>query len=298
MPEVCEVLITAIYLAMVLKGYRLESIKINSGKYKRELPEGFANFSKRLPLKLIDVSSKGKFMWMEFEDNNFMMNGFGLVGEWGFEKKEYSHIELVFTKGTSKKTLYFSDARNFGNITFGDRNQLEEKKRKLAPDLLQTPFTDKMFEEWFDNYNKTDARGNQMIVKVLMDQGAIGSGIGNYLVAESLYEAKISPKRQLNSFTVEDKHYLAKAIRKVTKQCFYTSYAGYLDNIRGMVEYVRNGESVRSGEPELFHPTTTIDPTEFKFKVYQKKKDLLGNPIIGDKIITGRTTYWCPTVQK
>ena len=45
----------------------------------------------------------------------------------------------------------------------------------------------------------------EYLVKVLMDQQALVSGIGNYLVAEILYDAKLNPHRELDKLSNKEK---------------------------------------------------------------------------------------------
>src|SRR5690606_16237701 len=99
--------------------------------------------------------------------------------------------------------LYFNDVRNFGNMEITNNIEiLNNKLNSLAPDFLKEDFTNNEFHQMIVSYvhvnNKlSQARMNKEIVKVLMDQNSIGSGIGNYLVAEILFKAKISPYTKL-----------------------------------------------------------------------------------------------------
>ena len=63
-----------------------------------------------------------------------------------------------------------------------------------------------------------------------MDQNDIVSGIGNYLSAEILYDAKISPHRQLDKLSNTEKKQLAHSMRKIVKLAYYDNKTGYMEH--------------------------------------------------------------------
>jgi formamidopyrimidine-DNA glycosylase len=306
MPEVVEVCMTTLYLKHYLLNKKIIKINVLSGRYKKTPMKGFAELVKKLPLQINDINSKGKFIWLESHDNSnkehIMLNTLGLEGSWSFVKSEHSHIEFEFADiSNDKKHLYFNDTRNFGTMEFtSDRNKLNEKLNELGEDLLKTPFTETDFRTRLGNVIKKKHGGDIEIVKVLMDQkkkSGVGSGIGNYLSVESLYKAKISPYTKAidiyNNVNLCSK--LSKSIKYIIKLSFMTAEVGYVGELdKDMIEWIK---SMRKSTYNI-HPDINIKNNIFVFNVYRKKKDSLGNDVVGDKIINGRTTYWCPAVQK
>ncbi len=61
---------------------------------------------------------------------------------------------------------------------------------------------------------------------------------------------------------------------------------------------MKHAKLVSTGKYPDYLKSQKIGKEKFEFKVYQQKTDDLGNEVIGEKIITGRTAYWCPNVQK
>lgn len=299
MPEICEVLLTTQYLSKIIGKY-ITNIKILGGRYLKKNISGLDKLS--FPLKIISIQSHGKFLWMTLNDNNnvtwYMMNTFGLTGKWSYEKIEHSNVKFVIKKNKSsekKIPVYFCDMRNFGTISFTNSETiLHNKLDKLAVDMLQNDISKKDFKKLIKNYKNKKKK----IVIVLMNQNkndGIISGLGNYLVPEILYRSKISPHRTLNDLSDEDMDILYKTIKYVLKLCYITNETEYISHMKKFLH--SHTKNVGCGVfPDYIHEVK-IGNDKFQFMVYRKKLDPLGNKVIGEKIITGRTTYWCPIVQ-
>jgi formamidopyrimidine-DNA glycosylase len=162
MPEVCEVVLTAQYLVTKLKGRYLTGLHVVGGKYKRLQLPGKNLIGDHQPLRVQNVDSKGKFMWFELVDPKgvevYLMNNFGLTGEWSFKKSNSDRVIFVmetdpYSKDNRKYKLRYSDARNFGLLQLTTkRDVLDSKINKLAPDLLKTDFTANDFIGWVRSY--------------------------------------------------------------------------------------------------------------------------------------------------
>lgn len=286
MPEIAEVALTAEILEKYLLGKKLESFDFVGGKYTRTSPVGYDDFIEDLPLTVKEINSRGKFLWFELGNskNNctwYIWNTFGLNGMWSFEEQNYTKAVLTFTNG---KTAYFSDMRNFGTFKFSQSlPDLESKLESLSPDFLK--------DEDFDISKISNIK--MPIVKILMDQKKVGSGLGNYLVAEVLYKAKLSPHRLGTELSKSDIDRLTKAIKYIVKLSYVDNHIGY------MVELEK--EASKIGRIN-YHPDIKLKNKTFRFKVYRKKTDPLGNKVEAEKIVGSgpnkRTTYWVPAVQK
>jgi formamidopyrimidine-DNA glycosylase len=301
MPEVVEIAITAQYLLSKLKNKEITEFKVLSGRYTHQDLEGEKIIKNNLPIKIKDIDSKGKFMWFELKNQKkeiYLMNTFGLTGEWSFEKQKNSRLEIK----VDDKYLYFTDDRNFGTIIITDeKDDLDKKINKLADDVLKTEFTEEEYLNKFKAYvSKSKTRKNISIVKFLMEQDktkSIGSGIGNYLSVEILYRAKISPHRQLGDLSDDEIKEIAYWIKKVTKLCYLSNVTGYMIRLEDYVKPHR--EKVEKGELPEYHKDIKIKKDEeFEFLVYRQKKDKHGNEVKNDEIIKGRSTYWVPKIQK
>lgn len=287
MPEGPEVALTAEILNAKLKNQILTKIKFVSGRYgpDRSKPVGYDFFKKYLSMTVLKVNSKGKFMWFELEsesDNTkfYIFNTFGLTGMWSFSKPKYNRIKMTFEDGTS---CYYSDMRNFGTFKFSNNgHELKSKLEELGPDVLKD-----------DDFNLSMLKKyTKPIVEVICSQKVL-SGIGNYLSAEILYEARISPHRPANSLTSNERSKLLHAIKYVTKLAYTNNDIGYMINLKTELADDKDITVKKN-----YHPSTDIDDNVFNFNVYGKKFDPKGNKVIADKIIKGRTTYWVKELQK
>ncbi len=269
MPEVAEVAITADYLNHILVGDTITDFKIVNGRYTKKIPEGYDEFIKDLPLKIERISSTGKFFWMIVSNKDktwYIWNTFGMSGGWTARSVKKPNWTLI----TENNLVNYVDHRNFGTIKFStDHEAWNDKIKGLKPDLLRD-----------DDYDMVEImRYKKPIVAILMDQTKGGSGIGNYLVAEILYRAKISPYRLGTELTGED----------VTNLVYWTKY---------MTKYAYQKNIKYFNMPNIYHPNIILDTTSFRYLVYRQQFDPYGNQVIGSKIIPSRTTWWVPEIQK
>jgi len=319
MPELPEVLLTSLFLNDKLQNKSMTNMTILGGRYTRHEMEGIKIFKSYKPFTVLSVNSKGKFLWFELQGKNnkiyYLLNRFGLTGAWGFTQEEYSHIMFNITNDDKTEALYFSDARNFGSMAFtAKRPDLDDELNELGEDFLKTTFTNDEFHQRIKNIILDKAGkikqtiANKEIVKILMNQKAkdgLGSGLGNYLAPEILYDSKISPYTKLltiyNNRTLSDK--LSHSIKYVTKKAFMTADVGYLEDLdKSMdvfIKKLRKDIAKDNNHVYNFHPVIHLkDDDIFAFNVYRQKEDPLGNKVEVAKIITGRSTYWVPDVQK
>lgn len=293
MPEVCEIALTSEMLYNVLINYQLIKINVIDKKFKK-VPKNLPKINKLLPIKVIDINSKGKLMWIEFTDQNnknvYMTTGFGLEGKWSFEEGKYAKMSFVFeNKNEDKKTLIWNDIFSYGNIAFyTEKKDFTKKINSLGMDFLKSTYDYHIIWEKIKNIKKTKFN-NKMIVELLMDQKKLGSGLGNYLTPEILYRAKIKPSRKVSTLTENDAKILTKTIKRVLKLCYHSNDNKYLTFLQKYLnKYVR----------KTYHDSTDIDDEGFEFLVYRRKEDDFGNKVKADKLIKGRTTYWVPLIQK
>lgn len=300
MPENCEVCLTAQYLDSKTCDSNITKIKILSGRYSHKSFNGFTEFEKILPAKIKSIDTKGKFLWFVLTSKNkeyYILNTFGLTGKWGFKPLDFARVKFTINDPTTKKkyNLYFDDVRNFGTIEFtSDKKKLEQKLNKLAPDALKSQFTDAEFKYWIYEYKNK----KQMLVKVLMDQTqtkGIVSGLGNYLVPEILYRSKLSPYRTIKSLDDPEIKQLAKSIKYILRMCYIKNNTDYVSHL---VTFLKShNDKIKNGKfPDYYDDIKTVEK-DFQFTVYRQKEDPEGNPVLADKIINGRTTYWVPVIQ-
>ena len=272
MPEGPEVTIIREDLNNYLSGYNLTKIEIYPmGRYRNKAPNNFLVVEDNLPLKLLEIKSKGKLIYWVFEKKITLLNTLGMSGIWTKNLSNHISISMEFNLDGKKKKVYFVDQRHFGTLKFlTNKKDLQDKLKKIGPDVLNDP---DMNSQLF--IKRITKNKNQNITKVLMDQKII-SGIGNYLKSEILYDCKISPLRKIEDLTEKDLYNLYKSSRKVIKN-----------------SYMNRGVSIKDfkdiDEKKGNH--------QFNLEVYCRDKDRYGNKV--ERITTPdkRTTYWVPSVQ-
>lgn len=249
-------------------GLNLLSIRILSGRYEKTTPFGLKDFI--LPKKLGSVDTKGKFIYFGFEktvDNirvadGYVWNTLGLTGGWTEDYHPHNRVEFVFEGGRS---LFFFDQRNFGTFHFG-KTQMETaiKLDSLGMDFLLGTRPELSLEVFKKKKNQ-----NKTLAEILMNQENY-AGVGNYIKAEALYRARLSPHRLGNSLSQEEIILLHQSLHDVVNQA-YQSKLNYWNPIE--------------------------DGDSFKKVIYKGSVAPCGNAIIGEATKDGRTTWWVPAVQ-
>lgn len=118
-----------------------------------------------------------------------------------------TRAEFTFEDGAK---LFFNDQRRFGWIKLLPTVEVPniDFMKKVGPEPLDPDFTSRDFEERFKR------RPNTNIKAALLDQSVV-AGIGNIYADESLWGAKIHPKRLVKTITDDEFKNLFKEVRAV-----------------------------------------------------------------------------------
>ena len=221
-----------------------------------------------------EIKCHGKFIYLRIRGNNSILDQWrvfhtlGMGGGWTVSKKPSKNLclELVLHNRAKQEnfSIYYYDSRRFGTFKFleGDEGvyALQRKLTKeLGPDLLdqENPISLQVFQ------TRVKARkGTWTVPQVLMNQ-AVVAGIGNYLKAEIMHDARVSPHRTLESLTDEE---IARL------------HAASLDHINRAYQAKKDRSAPR-----------------YTFSVYNRKtcRDCK-KPIKREKTADKRTSHWCP----
>ena len=224
---------------------------------------------------------KGKFIYFVFQDDWYLFNTLGMSGGWYHKKKTNTgcHIEYSDNKNHGKSkinTLWFDDQRHFATFKFvKGKSELEKKLKTIGPDLLNDTINE---EDFINKYRKF----NNKIIDIVLNDQKVFSGIGNYLKAEILYMAGISPPAKIKDISDNKLKELLKCI---------------IDRIN--TSYKLGGASVEHYSDLNSHKGQFHN----YFKVYKQKTDPFGNKIISERVSKpndpkSQQTYWVPAVQK
>lgn len=294
MPEGPEVRRSTDQLAEKLVGKRLaNAFQTRRGRYRQTPPIGFKEFLGQIqgcgtPL-ITEVNCKGKFMWWKFEFGPkqltlmperkpwYLWITYGMTGQWTDEETSHATFGVYYGDTMTSEGnfvqppgLYFNDSRHFGTLKFvNDQKAHEKKLASLGPDMLSNPPSWEVFRDRMQKKNRT-------LAEALMDQSTI-SGVGNYVKADALYLAELSPHRMTCSLRDNDLMRLRDQIVNVVK-----------------ASYANNGATLKTYR----NPDGSEGGAQRRFAVYGNKTDPMGNPVVKEETKDGRTTHWVPAIQK
>jgi formamidopyrimidine-DNA glycosylase len=194
-------------------------------------------------------------------DGPTLLLHFGMTGDliWsGDEPGRHRHdrLMLAFVEGGE---LRYRNMRKLGGVWLAhDERELGGILGDLGPDALTLDR-----KEFLDRLGRR--RG--AIKAALMDQ-RLFAGIGNILADEVLWQARLHPKRAIDSLDDDERRHLYTQMRKVVREA--VERFDYLPRKRSWLSHVR-------GEPNARCPRC-------------------GTPL-AKTVVGGRTTYFCPDCQ-
>ena len=262
-------------LAQLLEGSTLLEVEIRSGRYGRHgPPTGWMDLQAALPLQIQSVGVKGKFIYWILQGEWQLWNTLGMSGQWVLSGTPDSHCHVRFQLDTphGPHPVYFRDVRNFGTLRcMRGLETLERQLDRLGPDVLADPPVTR--EHWLSRIRKYS---HWTLPKFLMDQSKV-AGIGNYLKAEVLYEANLSPLQVIRDISDDNLWYVYLVSRDISRTSYLhrgASFLSYLDTDGQEGDYT------------------------FCFKVYRQERDPYGHPV--ERLLTddGRVTHWVPAIQQ
>jgi uracil-DNA glycosylase len=178
---------------------------------------------------------------------------------WYLELFDVESNTSTIDSQTNAFKIYYHDQRNFGTLKFSlSAKELQTKLASLGPDVLDRDGTTvDTFLELMDS-SKQDVN----ICKLLMNQQKI-SGVGNYILSEALYRAKIDPFATIGELDEElHRRPLFREIQAVATE----SYAS-----KGLTRpYVGTYRSMDGNTGEF----------AFQLQCYGRETCVQGNPVI------------------
>ena len=202
-------------------------------------------------------------------------------------KRALNHLNVEFITDKKNISFYFYDQLSFGTLKsvksdgiskgHSDDNSslLDKKLKELGPDLLDETTTVELFKSQIrKKVNDTKPIGN-----VIVNQKII-SGVGNYLRADALWMAKISPFRKV------------KDVKDDELDVLYKSLIGL---IWGDYDY-------KTGVKKGYISKTLKLPNNYHrdFFIYRQEKDINDNIVKKEELYEGsqkRFIYWVDKIQ-
>ena len=195
-------------------------------------------------------------------------------------ENDLNHLNVEFITNYKNISFYFYDQLSFGTLKAVDCNTngetiLEKKLKELGPDLLD----DKTTFELFKKQIRKKVNENKAIGNVIVNQKII-SGVGNYLRADALWMAKLSPFRKVQDSSDDELKLLYEAIVGLI-------WGDYNYKFAIKQKYI---------EPSLKLP----HHYNRDFFIYNHTKDIYGNIVKKEQLYEGsqkRFIYWVKTIQ-
>jgi formamidopyrimidine-DNA glycosylase len=153
---------------------------------------------------ILDIFFKGKAYFIRLTKDISLHAHFMMDGVWAFEHEKHAHFRFDFgltPDAIEGISVYYVNQR-FGEFhILTSEQELANEVNKLAPGFLGRFLLSQ--EEWMFRISKFS--GRKMLRKALMEQDSLCSGIGNYLLAEILYYAKLHPNITIGELSPEQK---------------------------------------------------------------------------------------------
>jgi len=195
-------------------------------------------------------------------------------------QRALNHLNVEFITDYKNISFYFYDQLSFGTLKVvgGDdagKLILDKKLKELGPDLMD----DTTSFEVFDTQLRKKNNETKPIGNVIVNQKVI-SGVGNYLRADALWMAKISPFRKVKDVKEDELELLYKSLRALIWGDYdYDTGVkkGYIKSIKIPNDYKRD------------------------FFIYRQEKDIYDNIIKKEELFEGsqkRFIYWVEKIQK
>lgn len=276
MPELPEVETVCRGLLRHLRGRTFIRVKLHRSALRLPLPIDFAG---RLVGRRVEhIGRRGKYILVNLDDGTVIIAHLGMSGRMMIHNIPYTasspHDHVVF-HFDDDSAVVFNDTRRFGLLTLA-----------LTGDLDHHPLLARLGPEPLDNTFCADILANSLagkrtpIKSALLDQRVV-AGLGNIYACESLYRARLSPRRLAESVIGLRVRRLAIALREVLSEAIAVGGSSLKDYLQA------------SGELGYF---------QHRFAVYGRE----GRPCPECKcaggvrriVQSGRSTFYCPHRQR
>lgn len=200
--------------------------------------------------RLVSAHRRGKFLWVETDEVGPILGlHLGMAGRIVIDEppapRAWDRFALDFADG-GRMALF--DKRRLG------RAVLEPDHSHVGPDAAEVART---------AFRERVGRGGAPLKARLLDQGVI-AGVGNLLADETLWRARLSPRRRAGELSVDELDRLRRELRSATRDA------------------IRDG-GVHTGRLIAHRRRGDVCP---------RCATTLERATIG-----GRTTFWCPACQ-
>ncbi len=209
MPELPEVEVVRTALDGTINHHRLLAVVVNQPQLRYPVPD----FSSLLQHRLIAVRRRAKYLLLDFECGQTVLWHLGMSGQFHVLESDVStaaheHIQWYFEHN---KSLRYRDPRRFGYV--GICPTIDCNQHPWLKNLGVEPLADDFSADVF----LTALQGRRTAIKQTIMNPRVVVGVGNIYASESLFMAKIDPRRGVHRIATERLILLRDAIREVLR---------------------------------------------------------------------------------
>ncbi len=205
MPELPEVETTKRGLAPLICHQIIQRVSIYRAKLRWEIPPHLPKTLVQQPV--LGIERRGKYLLLKFEVGTLLIH-LGMSGSISVVNaqtplKKHDHFALCFANGMCMR---LNDPRRFGSVLF-TKNGAHPLLDNLGVEPLSALFD--------DNYLYQASRQKQQSIKAFVMNSRVVVGVGNIYACESLYAARILPKRRAGSISKQRYARLTEVIKRI-----------------------------------------------------------------------------------
>lgn len=277
MPELPEVETIKNTVAKTLLGAQINKVTVRQRQFRQNIPD---DFEKRIEgAKVTALKRIAKYMLVELDNGQTIIWHFGMSGKIKIESSLPEtldkHDHIIFE--TSNGVIIYNDVRRFGLLTVCDSDKLKENP--LLKELGLDPWEKELTPEYLLNA----LHAKKCAIKIaLLDQSII-CGIGNIYASEILYKARILPTREAKTINIEECALIIKYTQEILEKAIAAGGSTIHDFKRpdGDIGHFQNQHCVYN-------------------KTGQRCPDCCcqGKSHIEKTVLGGRSTFFCPVLQK
>jgi formamidopyrimidine-DNA glycosylase len=211
-PELPEVEVTRRALAPYVERKTVESVIVRDPRLRWPVP---LRLSALLAGRTVErLRRRGKYLLWEFAHGT-LISHLGMSGAWRVWPRrraapapgKHDHVDILFAAACVRLT----DPRRFGALLWHEALKGDVAAHPLLAGLGIEPFDARFDGAWLYRHTRSRAAS----IKQVLLGGDVVVGIGNIYASESLFRARISPKRSARRIGLVRYEALATAVREV-----------------------------------------------------------------------------------
>jgi formamidopyrimidine-DNA glycosylase len=271
MPELPEVETVVRDLRPLLVGKRLAAIRTSRRQLRTKWSKSWE--AKLTGCRVSAIRRRGKWILLDLDPAGLFVVHLGMTGQLTVLPRlaaRENHVHLTIDLDDGAEQLRFRDIRRFGSAAlYPDENAWNQSRSdRLGPEPFDLPNP---------YFRSVLAKSTRSLKAILLDQSVV-AGVGNIYADESLFTARLDPRRRGCEVSNPESTRLRKAIVAVLTRAI--DYRG--STIRNYV-----GGSGLKGN------------FQYEFQVYGRTGKPCGRcrePIACIRL-AGRSTHYCPRCQ-